>query len=83
MPVKQALWVHVMGANPSVRQGMDLPLENVSWVVLMAQSGFFARINQSPVFRTISSQIGSREGRFRLPAETEWEYAARGGPRGY
>jgi len=82
VPVTQALWIHLMGpnANPSLHQGADLPLENVSWDDLTRFGGFLDRINQSPVRTAIIEQAGSEVGRFRLPSETEWEYAARGGP---
>ena len=63
--VTQGLWKAVMGSNPSQFKGSDdLPVEQVSWED--AQK-FIGKLNQE-TGRT-----------FRLPTETEWEYAARGG----
>ncbi|MBR0170473.1 MAG: SUMF1/EgtB/PvdO family nonheme iron enzyme [Bacteroidales bacterium] len=60
--VTQALWEKVMGSNPSVHQGPNLPVENVSYEDCLE---FIRRLNQ------LSGQS------FRLPTEAEWEYAAR------
>lgn len=62
--VTQALWKAVMGSNPSLFKGDDLPVESVSWNDCQ---DFIARLND---------MTGQR---FRLPTEAEWEYAARGG----
>ena len=62
--VSQALWVAVMGNNPSNWVGDNLPVDNVSWK--MAKD-FIAKLNQL---------TGDN---FSLPTEAEWEYAARGG----
>ena len=60
----QALWMAVMGSNPSRFEGDDLPVEKVSW-------------NDC---QTFISKLNALTGkRFRLPTEAEWEFAARGG----
>ena len=64
--VTQALWEAVMGSNPSIFEGDNLPVETVSW-------------NDCQEF---ISKLNSMTGRkFRLPTEAEWEYAARGGKK--
>lgn len=68
--VTQELWKAVMGSNPSVFSGTNLPVENVSW-------------DDCQTFITKLNQLTGKN--FRLPTEAEWEYAARGGQksRGY
>lgn len=68
--VTQALWEAVMGSNPSDSKGDNLPVERVSW-------------DDCQVFIQKLNQLTGKQ--FRLPTETEWEYAARGGrkSRGY
>ena len=62
--VTQALWKAVMGDNPSYWKGNSLPVDNVSWEHC----------------QEFIKQLNKKTGKFfRLPTETEWEYAARGG----
>jgi len=69
--VTQMAWMRVMGNNPSHnRRGGNFPVENVSW-------------NDAQEFiKRLNTATGKT---YRLPMETEWEYAARGGnqSRGY
>ena len=68
--VTQALWMAVMGRNPSNWKGDNLPVEQVSWDDCQE---FIIKLNQ------LSGKT------FSLPTEAQWEFAARGGnkSRGY
>ena len=63
--VTQAQWKAVMGTTPSASLGDNKPVESITWED--AQE-FIRRLNE-------------KEGhaRYRLPSESEWEYASRGG----
>lgn len=63
--VTQKQWISVMGDNPSKFPGEDRPVENVSWANIMV---FINELNKL-----------EGEGKYRLPTEAEWEYAARAG----
>ena len=67
--VTQFQYMAIVGMNPSRSKGPDdAPVENVSW---NAAQEFIRRLNTLTVV-----------GRFRLPHEIEWEYAARAGNEG-
>lgn len=64
--VTQALWEEIMGSNPSINQGPNLPVENVTWHDC----------------KEFISKLNARcSTNFRLPTEAEWEFAARGAGR--
>jgi formylglycine-generating enzyme required for sulfatase activity/tRNA A-37 threonylcarbamoyl transferase component Bud32 len=63
-PVTQNQWEAIMNNNPSRFKGGNRPVEQVSW---------FDAI-------TFCQKLAAKTGKqYRLPTETEWEYACRGG----
>ena len=62
--VTQEQWKAVMGKNPSYTKGAKLPVTDVSWEDCQK---FIKKLN------------GITKGKYRLPTESEWEYACRAG----
>ncbi len=63
-PITQEQWESIMGTNPSKFSGARRPVENVSWHDAM----------------TFCERLSEKTGHsYRLPSESEWEYACRAG----
>ena len=65
-PVTQEQWNEVMANNPSIADGLQNPVDSVSWEDCQK---FCDVLNTKP----------HPEGKFKLPTEAQWEYACRAG----
>ena len=74
--ITQALYEVVMGENPSYRKGKQRPVEKISWD---DTKSFLEKLNQLDIVRETLEKQGLIDYHFRLPSESEWEYAAGNG----
>jgi formylglycine-generating enzyme required for sulfatase activity len=72
-PVTQSEYARIMGRNPSSFQGDRHPVEQVSWE---DATEFIKKLNGLPEERAAERAAGRV---YRLPTESEWEYACRAG----
>ncbi len=70
--VTQAQWESIMRENPSRFKGENNPVENVSWDDCQE---FLKLLNSVPTIKASGLT-------FRLPRDSEWEYACRAGAAG-
>ncbi len=73
--ITQQVWEYVMGNNPSTSKGTNKPVDTVSYDSIRSNKGFLEKLNG---LQELKESVPTALS-FRLPSETEWEYAARGG----
>ena len=81
-PVTQALWVFIMGENPSFFKGLSHPVDSVDWYECLVFCNRLSEISgRQPAYQINGTDIKcdwSSNG-YRLLTEAEWEYIAKEG----
>ncbi len=73
----QQVYEQVMGQNPSLHKGPNLPVENVSWLnAISFANAVSVRNKLNPCYIVASASRKTSCNGYRLPTEAEWSAAA-------